>query len=86
MAFTLKGIISARATPLTKDGKINEKALRKFTDYLMEDCSASTGCTRPSSGGGRVQREATINGSKVMARIAGIVITFHFFRPQKATI
>ena len=36
MAFIPKGIIPAMVTPLTKDGKVNEKALRKFTDYLIE--------------------------------------------------
>jgi len=36
MAFIPKGIIPAMVTPLTKDGKVNEKALRKFADYLIE--------------------------------------------------
>jgi len=35
MAFMPKGIIPAMVTPLTKDGKVNEKALRKFADYLI---------------------------------------------------
>jgi 4-hydroxy-tetrahydrodipicolinate synthase len=36
MAFKPFGIIPAMVTPLTPEGKINEAALRKFTDYLIE--------------------------------------------------
>ena len=36
MAFIPKGIIPAMVTPLTKDGKVNEKGLRKFIDYLID--------------------------------------------------
>ena len=36
MAYIPKGIIPAMVTPLTKDGKVNGKALRKFADYLIE--------------------------------------------------
>ena len=35
MAFIPCGIIPAMVTPLTPEGKINERALRKFTDYLI---------------------------------------------------
>lgn len=36
MAFTPQGIIPAMVTPLTKDGKVNEKGLRRFADYLIQ--------------------------------------------------
>ncbi|MCG6535431.1 MAG: dihydrodipicolinate synthase family protein, partial [Syntrophales bacterium LBB04] len=36
MTFVPKGIIPAMVTPLTRDGKINEKALRRFIDYLID--------------------------------------------------
>jgi len=36
MAFAPKGIIPAMVTPLTKEGKVNEKGLRRFVDYLIE--------------------------------------------------
>lgn len=36
MAFTPKGIIPAMVTPLTKEGKVNEKGLRQFVDYLIQ--------------------------------------------------
>ena len=36
MAFIPKGIIPAMVTPLTKEGKVSEKALRTFADYLIE--------------------------------------------------
>jgi 4-hydroxy-tetrahydrodipicolinate synthase len=36
MAFIPKGIIPAMVTPLTKDGKVNEKGLRQFADYLIQ--------------------------------------------------
>jgi 4-hydroxy-tetrahydrodipicolinate synthase len=36
MSFVPKGIIPAMVTPLTKDGKVNEKVLRSFIDYLIE--------------------------------------------------
>jgi 4-hydroxy-tetrahydrodipicolinate synthase len=35
MAFKPSGIIPAMVTPLTPEGRINEAALRKFTDYLI---------------------------------------------------
>jgi len=35
MTFVPKGIIPAMVTPLTKDGKVNEKVLRRFIDYLI---------------------------------------------------
>jgi 4-hydroxy-tetrahydrodipicolinate synthase len=35
MAFKPCGIIPAMVTPLTPEGRINEAALRKFTDYLI---------------------------------------------------
>ncbi|HSV94003.1 MAG TPA: 4-hydroxy-tetrahydrodipicolinate synthase [Desulfobacterales bacterium] len=35
MAFKPFGIIPAMVTPLTPEGRINEAALRKFTDYLI---------------------------------------------------
>lgn len=36
MNFQPKGIIPAMVTPITKEGKINEAALRKLTQYLIE--------------------------------------------------
>ena len=39
MAFIPKGIIPAMVTPLTRDGKVNEKALRQFIDYLIKGAS-----------------------------------------------
>ncbi len=36
MAFIPSGIMPAMVTPLTKDGKPNENALRQLTDYLIE--------------------------------------------------
>ena len=36
MSFVPKGIIPAMVTPLTKDGKVNEKVLRRFVDYLID--------------------------------------------------
>ncbi len=36
MSFVPKGIIPAMVTPLTDDGKVNEKVLRRFIDYLIE--------------------------------------------------
>jgi len=36
MAFIPKGIIPAMVTPLTQEGAVNEKGLRKFVDYLIE--------------------------------------------------
>jgi 4-hydroxy-tetrahydrodipicolinate synthase len=36
MSFEAKGIIPAMITPLTKDEKINEKALRKLINFLIE--------------------------------------------------
>ena len=36
MYFQPKGIIPAMVTPITKEGKINESALRKLTNYLIE--------------------------------------------------
>jgi 4-hydroxy-tetrahydrodipicolinate synthase len=36
MDFQPKGIIPAMVTPVTKEGKINESALRKLTNYLIE--------------------------------------------------
>lgn len=36
MAFAPRGIIPAMVTPLTQEGKVNEKGLRKFVDYLIE--------------------------------------------------
>ena len=36
MAFKPCGIVPAMVTPLTPEGRINEAALRKFTDYLIE--------------------------------------------------
>jgi len=36
MAFIPKGIIPAMVTPLTTDGKVNEKGLRQFADYLIQ--------------------------------------------------
>lgn len=35
MNFQPKGIIPAMVTPLTKDGKVNERVLRRFIDYLI---------------------------------------------------
>lgn len=35
MKFELKGILPAMITPLTADGQINEKALRKLIDFLI---------------------------------------------------
>ena len=36
MSFVPKGIIPAMVTPLTKDGKVHEKVLRRFIDYLID--------------------------------------------------
>src|SRR5512143_316226 len=36
MAFIPHGIIPAMVTPLTRQGKINEKGLRQFVDYLIQ--------------------------------------------------
>jgi 4-hydroxy-tetrahydrodipicolinate synthase len=36
MAFIPRGIVPAMVTPLTPEGKINERALRRFTDYLIQ--------------------------------------------------
>jgi 4-hydroxy-tetrahydrodipicolinate synthase len=36
MSFEPKGIIPAMITPLTQDYKVNEKALRKLVDYLID--------------------------------------------------
>lgn len=36
MNFQPKGIIPAMVTPITKEGKINESALRKLTNYLID--------------------------------------------------
>lgn len=36
MDFQPKGIIPAMVTPVTPDGKINEEALRKLTNYLIQ--------------------------------------------------
>lgn len=36
MAFKPFGIIPAMVTPLTPEGRINERALRRFTDYLIQ--------------------------------------------------
>ncbi|MCX8116662.1 MAG: 4-hydroxy-tetrahydrodipicolinate synthase [Desulfobacterota bacterium] len=36
MDFQPKGIIPAMVTPITKDGKLNESALRRLTNYLIE--------------------------------------------------
>jgi 4-hydroxy-tetrahydrodipicolinate synthase len=36
MAFVPKGIIPAMVTPLTQDGRVNEKGLRRFADYLIQ--------------------------------------------------
>lgn len=35
MNFTPKGVLPAMITPLTKEGKVNEKALRKLVDFLI---------------------------------------------------
>src|SRR4030043_1787736 len=35
MNFQPRGIIPAMVTPITKEGKINESALRKLTNYLI---------------------------------------------------
>ncbi|MDI6725349.1 MAG: 4-hydroxy-tetrahydrodipicolinate synthase [Smithellaceae bacterium] len=34
--FTPKGIVPAMVTPLTPEGRVNEKVLRRFIDYLIE--------------------------------------------------
>jgi 4-hydroxy-tetrahydrodipicolinate synthase len=34
--FKPKGIIPAVITPLTNDGKLNEKAMRKLLNYLID--------------------------------------------------
>ncbi len=34
--FTPKGVIPALVTPLTAEGRINEKVLRRFIDYLID--------------------------------------------------
>lgn len=36
MRFVPKGILPAMITPLAKDGKVNEKALRKLIKYLLD--------------------------------------------------
>ena len=36
MSFVPRGIVPAMITPLTPDGKVNEKVLRKFIDYLID--------------------------------------------------
>lgn len=36
MDFQPRGIIPAMVTPITKEGKLNESALRKLTNYLIE--------------------------------------------------
>lgn len=36
MDFQPKGIIPAMVTPITKEGKLNESALRRLTNYLIE--------------------------------------------------
>jgi 4-hydroxy-tetrahydrodipicolinate synthase len=36
MHFVPKGILPAMITPLTRDGKVNEKALRKLIHYLLD--------------------------------------------------
>lgn len=36
MNFEPKGILPAMITPLTKEGKVNEKALRKLINYLID--------------------------------------------------
>jgi 4-hydroxy-tetrahydrodipicolinate synthase len=36
MTFQPKGIIPAMVTPITREGKVNESALRKLTNYLIE--------------------------------------------------
>ena len=36
MVFTPKGIIPAMVTPFTPEGRVNEKGLRRFVDYLIE--------------------------------------------------
>ncbi|WHH57627.1 4-hydroxy-tetrahydrodipicolinate synthase [Petroclostridium sp. X23] len=36
MNFVPKGILPAMVTPLTKEGKVNEKALRKLVNYLID--------------------------------------------------
>ncbi|MBZ4646214.1 MAG: 4-hydroxy-tetrahydrodipicolinate synthase [Petroclostridium sp.] len=36
MNFVPKGVLPAMITPLTKEGKINEKALRKLVNYLID--------------------------------------------------
>jgi len=36
MQFVPRGILPAMITPLTKDGKVNEKALRKLIRYLLD--------------------------------------------------
>ncbi len=36
MKFIPKGIIPALVTPMTKDGNINESALKKLLDYVIE--------------------------------------------------
>jgi hypothetical protein len=36
MPFVPKGIIPAMVTPLTSDGKVNEKALRRLIDFLID--------------------------------------------------
>ncbi len=36
MNFTPRGVLPAMITPLTKKGKVNEKALRKLVEYLIK--------------------------------------------------
>lgn len=36
MSFIPKGVLPAMITPLTKDGELNEKALRKLIDFLID--------------------------------------------------
>ena len=36
MKFQPKGIIPAMVTPITREGRVNESALRKLTNYLIE--------------------------------------------------
>jgi 4-hydroxy-tetrahydrodipicolinate synthase len=36
MNFAPKGVLPAMITPLTKDGNVNEKALRNLVDFLLE--------------------------------------------------
>ena len=73
MDFIPKGIIPAMVAALTKDGKVNEKALRTFTDYLIKGGSHGLFVVGPpaSSTGFRPRRKRSSSKSPSIRPVAG---------------